>query len=180
MKQIRVLLLMMACVLCMSSCEEEPLILEKDGKILLGDKYVEVATEFTEDQAVDFLTRGPFLTNKTIYIYDDNYMVKIDRSKDDKIFYRFFDNGGWTYRHYTSANMDSPGTGKVYTIRKKVLTIRQTGTFFNPFEAEYEIVGIGDDFIVLDNNGTDRETLALHPELDKDKVKIRNVWRLQK
>ena len=107
-------------------------------------------------------------------------MVKIDRSKDDKIFYRFFDNGGWTYRHYTSANMDSPGTGKVYTIRKKVLTIRKTGTFFNPFEAEYEIVGIGDDFIVLDNNGTDRETLALHPELDKDKVKIRNVWRLQK
>ena len=179
MKQIRVLLLMMACVLCMPSCEE-PLILEKDGTILLGDQYVEVATEFTEDEVVDFLTRGPFLVNKTLYLYDDNYMVKIDRSNDDKLFYRFFDNGGWTRSMYTSANMDKPSTGMIYTIRKKVLTISQTGSFFNPYEAKYEIVGIGDDFIVLDANGTDRETLASHPELDKDKVKIRIVWGLQK
>ena len=179
MKQIRVLLLMMACVLCMSSCEDEPLILEKDGKILLGSKYVEVNTEFTEDEVVEFLISGPLLVNKTEYIYDDKTMVKVDKSVYDKCFYRFFDTGEWTKSSFTSEDMDSPSPGTMYTIRKKVLTIRQTGAFFNPFEAELQIVGLGSDFIVLDNNGATSESIASHPKLNAKKVKTRMVWRLQ-
>ena len=73
MKSIKILLLMLAYVLCMLSCDE-PLDPTKEGKVLLGDKYVDVCTEFTDEQAIELIK----------YETGINKIEEIKKYKNDK------------------------------------------------------------------------------------------------
>ena len=182
MKSIKILLLMLAYVLCMLSCDE-PLDPTKEGKVLLGDKYVDVCTEFTDEQAIEILKSSLWYDDGYPYIYNNTQMVQVYDGNRDSKWYKF-EEGGIFKTDYDKNDIDD-GPEFEYAVKDKILALRYVyrdilGNIYSDNTSYVKLVGIDKKRVVFDMDGVNCYIPKDFPiKVDED-VKTRVVWNAKK
>lgn len=175
-RNILVILGMMAFMSGISSCGDEPIILEQNGKVLLGDKYVSACTDFTDEQAIAVLSSSVWYEDEFPYVYNESQMLQILSGCRDGWWLRFKKEGLFN-KSFERHDLDE-GPEFEYTVKDKILTEYviyrdKLGYVYSEHIYIYKLVSIDKDRIIYDGDGT--PYLPKDFPFDKTNAKTRYV-----
>lgn len=174
---------------CGSDTEEEieeeiKLLVDKQDSVFLDNgKYVAAAAEFTDDEAVTILKSAIWVDKGYPYIYDNRKIKKIYDGIRDVYWYKFLDKGIYKRTFIGSGLDESPDFE--YFVKNKTLTLHMIyrdifGNITSEYKFNRKLVAVDKDRIIMDANNADGFwSQKYYPEFDKDKSKIRYVWKVQ-
>ena len=178
--------LMISLIFCLSLCVgcDEPIELVKNGKVLLGDKYVDATTDFTDEEAINVLKSVVWCDKGIPYIYDDKLMIYADVEDwtYDIYWYKFFDNGIFDWSPELSG-LDNPKFE--YSVENRILTLRYVyrdilGSIYSERVVKVNLIAVDKNRIIFDSNGVSEDYSKYYPEIDYKKAKTRTVWTAKK
>ena len=179
-------LILLVCSLFFVSCngDDDTLVLEENGCVLLGDKYVEATTNFTDDRALDVLKSEIWYNDGHPYIYNNEQMVRVNRG-GEHYWYSFKEGGIFKSSPYLNDIKEDKGPEFEFSVEMGTLTMRYVyrdvlGSIYSDYTRKYKLVAVDAERIIMDKAGIDCPVPNDFPIKDNGKATTRYVWKAVK